>query len=238
MTLDFVHPGLGSEQIDYQQAWEMQRAVHAEVVAGTRPGTVILLEHPSVYTAGKRTEPHERPLDGTPVIDVDRGGKITWHGPGQLVGYPIVRLPDAVYVVDYVRRLEEAMIRLFGEYGLATGRVPGRSGVWLAAEPDHDGPRRFERKIAAIGVRVASQTTMHGFAINVDPDLSWFDRIVPCGIVDAGVTSMAAELDQQLTLPEVAHVLTPHLVELLSFEPYERSADLSPARTLVPVVAG
>ncbi len=230
MSLEFVYPGLGSEQIDYQQAWDLQRAVHAEVANGSQPDTVILLEHPPVYTAGKRTEPHERPMDGTPVIDVDRGGKITWHGPGQLVGYPIVRLPDAVYVVDYVRRLEEAMIAMFTDFGLATGRVSGRSGVWLAGDA-----RRPERKIAAIGVRVASRTTMHGFAINVDPDLSWFDRIVPCGITDAGVTSMALELDEQLSLAEVTHVLRPHLTELLSFAPYEKSPDLAstPVRTEV-----
>jgi lipoyl(octanoyl) transferase len=223
MTLDFLYPGLGSEQIDYVAAWDLQRAVHAEVAAGTRPGTVILLEHPPVYTAGKRTELHERPLDGTPVIDVDRGGKITWHGPGQLVGYPIVQLPEAVYVVDYVRRLEEAMISMFADFGLATGRVPGRSGVWLAA----DG-RRVERKIAAIGVRVASRTTMHGFAINVDPDMTWFDRIIPCGIADAGVTSMALELGEQPSLTEVAHVLRPHLIAMLSFAPYEKSPDIEP----------
>ncbi|HEX8488535.1 MAG TPA: lipoyl(octanoyl) transferase LipB, partial [Propionibacteriaceae bacterium] len=185
----------------------------------------------SVYTAGKRTELHERPLDGTPVVDVDRGGKITWHGPGQLVGYPIVQLPDAVYVVDYVRRLEEALIRTLGDYGLVTGRVPGRSGVWLPADPVGPsrvgaGPVRPERKIAAIGVRVASRTTMHGFALNVDPDLRWFDRIVPCGITDAGVTSMAAELGATATLTEVAQVLRPHLDELLSFAAYDRSPDL------------
>jgi lipoyl(octanoyl) transferase len=221
MSLDFVYPGLGSEQIDYLQAWDLQRELHAEVAAGTRPGTVILLEHPPVYTAGKRTEPHERPLDGTPVIDVDRGGKITWHGPGQLVGYPIVQLPEAVYVVDYVRRLEEAMIRMFDDFGVNTGRVTGRSGVWLAADD-----KRVERKIAAIGVRVSSRTTMHGFAINVNPDLTWFDRIVPCGISDAGVTSMAVELGRQPTLIQVANALRPHLVELLSFRPYQKSPDL------------
>jgi lipoyl(octanoyl) transferase len=235
MTLDFVYAGLGSEQVDYQEAWDLQRRVHAEVSSGDRPPTVIMLEHAPVYTAGKRTEPAERPLDGTPVIDVDRGGKITWHGPGQLVGYPIVQLPEAVYVVDYVRRLEEAMIRLFGEYGLRTGRVPGRSGVWLGADSPHidrAGPGaagRPERKIAAIGVRVANRTTMHGFAINVDPDLSWFDRIIPCGIADAGVTSLALELGEQPSLAEVTHLLRPHLVELLAFGPYERSADLERA---------
>jgi lipoyl(octanoyl) transferase len=222
MSLEFLYPGLGSDQIDYQQAWDLQRAIHAEVSTATRPDTVLLLEHASVYTAGKRTEPQERPVDGTPVIDVDRGGKITWHGPGQLVGYPILRLPEAVGVVDYVRRLEEAMIALFADYGLATGRVRGRSGVWLAADS-----RRQERKIAAIGVRVAAGTTMHGFAINVDPDMTWFDRIIPCGLTDVGVTSMAAELDQSFTLPEVAHLLRPHLEHFLAFEPYEQSPDLT-----------
>ena len=220
MALEFRYLSLGSAQTDYQQAWELQRRVHAEVVAGTLPDTVLLLEHATVYTAGKRTEPHERPLDGTPVIDVDRGGKITWHGPGQLVGYPIVKLPEATGVVDYVRRLEEAMIRTFDDLGLATGRVRGRSGVWLAA--DH----RPERKVAAIGVRVAAGATMHGFAVNVDPDLGWFDRIVPCGIADAGVTSLSAELGRHLELIEVAERLRPQLERYLAFEPYEQSADV------------
>lgn len=224
MSLEFLYPGLGSDQIDYARAWELQRAVHAEVSTAMRPDTVLLLEHASVYTAGKRTEPHERPLDGTAVIDVDRGGKITWHGPGQLVGYPIIRLPEAVGVVDYVRRLEEAMIAMFTDYGLATGRVRGRSGVWLASDE-----QRPERKIAAIGVRVAAGTTMHGFAINVDPDMTWFDKIIPCGLTDVGVTSMAAELDQSFTLPEVAHLLRPHLEHYLAFEPYTQSPDLPPA---------
>ena len=195
--VDFRVLGLGTDHVDYRPTWDLQRELHAEVAAGRRPNTVLLLEHASVYTAGKRTEAHERPLDGTPVVDVDRGGKITWHGPGQLVAYPIVKLPQAVYVVDYVRRLEEAMIALFADYGLATGRVKGRSGVWLPADPGTaSGSPRIERKIAAIGVRVAGGTTMHGVAINVDPDLTWFDRIIPCGLVDAGVTSMALELDR------------------------------------------
>ena len=244
-----------SALVDYQQAWDLQREIHAEVAAGTRPATVILLEHAPVYTAGKRTEPHERPLDGTPVIDVDRGGKITWHGPGQLVGYPIVKLPEAVGVVDYVRRLEEALIRAFAAYGLSTGRVPGRSGVWLAAGPStssgrigvggtghirvdgtgHVTPDRPERKIAAIGVRVASGTTMHGFAANIDPDLGWFGRIIPCGITDAGVTSLAAEIDGAPTLAGFAETLRPHLDELLAFRPYEKSPDL-PQRAAEPVV--
>ncbi|GAA2100592.1 hypothetical protein GCM10009841_15440 [Microlunatus panaciterrae] len=231
MSLEFRYPGgLGSALTDYREAWDLQRSIHAEVVAGSSPDTVILLEHPPVFTAGKRTEAHERPLDGTPVVDVDRGGKITWHGPGQLVGYPIVRLPDAVYVVDYVRRLEEAMIRTFAELGLASGRVPGRSGVWVPADAT-----RPERKVAAIGVRVAARATMHGFAINVDPDMSWFDRIIPCGIADAGVTSLALELDRPVLITEVAHVLRPYLEEMLSFQPYDRSPDVA---AVPPVPAG
>src|SRR5215217_1146563 len=221
MALEFLDLGLGSERLDYQATWDLQRAIHAEVAAGSRPDTVLLLEHASVYTAGKRTEPQERPLDGTPVIDVDRGGKITWHGPGQLMGYPLVRLPEATYVVDYVRRLEEALIQTLAEFGLLTGRVPGRSGVWLAADE-----ARSERKIAAIGVRVAAGTTMHGFALNVDPDLQAFSKIIPCGIADAGVTSMAAELGDVHSLAEVAAVLRPHLERYLAFEPYQRSPDL------------
>ena len=222
MSLDFLYPGLGTEQLDYVQTWELQRSLHAEVASGTAPDTVLVLEHAEVYTAGKRTEPHERPVGGTvPVVEVDRGGKITWHGPGQLVVYPIIRLPEAVGVVDYVRRLEEAMIALFAGYGLVTGRVRGRSGVWLAA----DGGRP-ERKIAAIGVRVAAGTTLHGLAINVDPDMAGFDRIVPCGLSDVGVTSLAAELGEAPTLPEVAHLLRPHLERYLAFEPYEQSPDI------------
>ena len=207
--------------VDYAEAWQQQRDLHAEVAAGLRPDTMLLLEHRSVYTAGKRTEPHERPQDGTPVVDVDRGGKITWHGPGQLVGYPIVRLPEAVGVVDYVRRLEEAMIVLFAGYGLATGRVPGRSGVWLAA-----GGGRPERKIAAIGVRVAAGTTMHGFAINVDPDLTAYATIIPCGLVGVGVTSLAAELGRTVAVTDVATALVPHLADLLAFTPYVQSPDV------------
>src|SRR5918999_3952319 len=207
---------------DYLEVWQTQRELHAEVAAGHRPDTVILLEHISVYTAGKRTEPHERPVDGTPVVDVDRGGKITWHGPGQLVGYPIVRLPDSVLVGDSVRRLEEAIIGMLAGYGLHTGRVRGRSGVWRAAEAD-----RPERKIAAIGVRVAAGTTMHGFAINVDPDLTTYDKIIPCGLVGVGVTSLAAELGRPVSVAEVAGVLRPELDRLLSFTPYDQSPDIA-----------
>jgi lipoyl(octanoyl) transferase len=224
MELVFRDLGLGSEYIDYLAAWDLQRAVHAEVSEGTRPDTVLLLEHSSVYTAGKRTEPQERPFDGTPVIDVDRGGKITWHGPGQLVGYPIVRLPESVLVVDYVRRLEEALITMLATYGLQTGRIRGRSGVWLAAD-DH----RLERKIAAIGVRVAAGTTMHGFALNVDPDLRSFDRIIPCGITGVGVTSMSAELGRPITVTDAAQVLRPQLQRYLAFEEYTQSPDIGSA---------
>jgi lipoyl(octanoyl) transferase len=183
--------------VPYEQAWERQRELHAARVAGEGPDTLLLLQHPSVYTAGKRTLRHERPFDGTPVIDVDRGGKITWHGPGQLVGYPIVKLPDPVDVVAYVRLLEEALIEVCAGFGLATGRVEGRSGVWVAA----DGPRP-ERKVAAIGVRVARGVTMHGFALNCDPNMSYFANMIPCGIPDAGVTSLSAELGRDITVDE------------------------------------
>ena len=222
----FRYVGLAEAELpDYHAAWDLQRQVHARVAAGELGPQVIYVEHPPVYTAGRRTEPHERPLDGTPVVDVDRGGKITYHGPGQLVGYPIVFLPRGIGVVDYVRRVEEALIRLLAGYGLATGRIPGRTGVWLAA----DG-RRPERKIAAIGIRVTRQTTMHGFALNVSSDLADFGRIVPCGITDAGVTSLAAELDHPApSLVEVARALEPHLHELLGFEPFESAPDLRPA---------
>jgi lipoyl(octanoyl) transferase len=184
--------------VDYQEAWALQREIHARVVEGTAPDTLLLLEHPPVYTAGKRTLPHERPFDGTPVVDVDRGGKITWHGPGQLVGYPIVRLPDPVDVVAHVRRLEAALIDVCSDLGLVTERVEGRSGVWVRA--DARGP---DRKVAAIGVRVARGVTMHGFALNCDPDMSAFANMIPCGIVDAGAGSLSEELGRDVTVAEV-----------------------------------
>ena len=217
--LIFKTVGFGDAAVDYTEAWDLQREVHQSVVDGG-PGTVLLLEHPPVYTAGKRTEPHERPADGTPVIDVDRGGKITFHGPGQLVGYPIVPLPDHVLVVDYVRRLEEALIHTCAELGVTTARVPGRSGVWLAE--DAKGP---ERKVAAIGIRVSRGVTMHGFALNCDVDLSWYDRFVPCGISDAGVTSLSAELGRDVTVDEVAPVAERHLADLLAWAPYDATPD-------------
>lgn len=196
-------------RLDYQAAWDEQRRLHEAVVAGERGDTVLLLEHPSVYTAGKRTEPWDRPMDGTPVVDVDRGGKITWHGPGQLVGYPIVRLPDPVDVVAYVRRTEQLLIDVCAEVGLTAGRVEGRSGVWVPA--DDRGPAR---KVAAIGIRVARGVTLHGFSINCDCDLGFFDRIVPCGIRDAGVTSLTAELGRPVTVADVLPVVERHLPTL------------------------
>jgi len=216
VTLDVQRLGLDDTPprlIDYRWAWDEQRRIHAEVADGSRPGTVLLLEHADVYTAGRRTEPQERPADGTPVIDVDRGGKITWHGPGQLVGYPLVRLPEGIYVVDYVRRLEEVLIRTLAGFGLASGRVPGRSGVWLPA----DGSRP-ERKIVAVGIRVSRGTTQHGFGFNVSNDLGSFGRIIPCGITDAGVTSLDAELGTALSVAEAATAVEPHLRELLTFD--------------------
>jgi lipoyl(octanoyl) transferase len=192
--------------IEYTAAWEEQRRLHAARVAGEIPDTVLLLEHPDVYTAGRRTEPWERPFDGTPVVDVDRGGKITWHGPGQVVGYPIVELPKPLDVVAYVRRLEAMLIDVCAEFDLATTRVEGRSGVWIRA--DERGP---DRKIAAIGVRVGRRVTMHGFALNCDADLTAFSRIVPCGIQDAGVTSLTAELGRTVTVADVIDLFEPRL---------------------------
>jgi lipoyl(octanoyl) transferase len=196
--------------VPYQQAWDEQRRVHEAVVSGHEPDTVLLLEHPPVFTAGRRTEAWERPLDGTPVIDVDRGGKITWHGPGQLVGYPILRLADPIDVVAYVRRLEALLIEVCREFGVSAGRIDGRSGAWVAA--DERGP---DRKIAAIGVRVAQGVTLHGFALNCDADLSWFDRIVPCGIADAGVTSLTRELGRDVTVDDVLPVVEQRLAMIV-----------------------
>jgi lipoyl(octanoyl) transferase len=222
VPLDFRIAGLGENAVDYLTAWELQRRVHAEVVAGA-DDTILLLEHPPVFTAGKRTDPHERPADpgGAAVIDVDRGGKITFHGPGQLVGYPIVRLPDHVRVVDYVRRIEEALIRACADFGIATARVPGRSGVWLGA----DDAGRPERKVAAIGIRVSRGVAMHGFAINCDVDLGWYDRFVPCGIADAGVTSLSQELGRDVPVTEVLPVVERHLRDLLAWTPYDATPD-------------
>lgn len=209
--------------LDYMEAWQLQRTVHAQRVVDEVGDVALFLEHPAVYTAGKRTQAHERPV-GAPVVDVDRGGKITFHGPGQLVGYPITKLPSHVLVVDYVRRVEEALIRAVADLGVASGRVPGRSGVWLAA-----GDGKPERKVGALGIRVARGVTMHGFALNCDVDLGWFDTFVPCGIADAGVTSLSAELGRDITVDEAAAAVGPRLCELLEWQAYTPSADLADA---------
>jgi lipoyl(octanoyl) transferase len=195
--------------VDYETAWALQRELVDERVAGG-PDTLLLLEHPSVYTAGKRTLPEERPMDGTPVVDTDRGGKITWHGPGQLVGYPIIGLTEPLDVVNYVRRLEESLIHVCAETGLQTGRVAGRSGVWVPA--DDRGPAR---KVGAIGVRVSRSTTLHGFALNCDCDLEAFSAIVPCGISDAGVTSLSAELGHRVAVDDVIDRVTAAVCDAL-----------------------
>ncbi len=209
----FLHAGFDPELVDYHQAWDLQREIHAEVVQGREPDTVILLEHAAVYTAGKRTEAHERPLDGTPVIDVDRGGKITWHGPGQLVAYPIVRLPAPIDVVAHVRRLEEVMIRTCAEFGVDATRVEGRSGVWVTADA-----RGGDRKLGAIGVRVSRQVTMHGFALNCDADLGWGSVIVPCGIDDASVGSLSIEAGRTITVQDVLPYAEKHLADVLDLD--------------------
>jgi len=194
--------------VDYQKAWDVQRTIHEEVASGSRPNTLLLLEHPSVYTAGRRTDVSERPADGTPVIDVDRGGRITWHGPGQLVGYPIVKLQKPTELVGFVREIEGALIQVCAELGIPAVRVEGRSGVWIQ---DAQG----DRKIAAIGIRVAKGVTMHGFALNVNPDLAAFRQIVPCGIADADVTSLEIELARSITIEEVAPLVERHVFESL-----------------------
>ena len=204
MSLVIESLGIGQELISYQSGWDLQRNLHAQVVAKTQSDTILMLEHESVYTAGRRTESFERPTDGTPVIDVDRGGKITWHGPGQLVGYPIVHLPSPMDVVAHVRRLEDVLIGICGDFDLPTARVKGRSGVWVLDATQ-------DRKIAAIGVRVAQGVTMHGFALNCNNDLTWFDRIVPCGIKDAGVTTLSQELGIEIPVTDVLESANLHL---------------------------
>jgi lipoyl(octanoyl) transferase len=194
--------------VDYQKAWESQKAIHQAVADGDRPNTLLLLEHPSVFTAGRRTEDSERPSDGTPVINVDRGGRITWHGPGQLVGYPIVKLRKPNELVGFVREIESGLIAVCRDLGLAAKRIEGRSGVWIK-------DWRGERKIAAIGIRVAQGVTMHGFALNVNPDLSAFRKIVPCGISDADVTSLEIELNKSITIDDVVPLVERHILESL-----------------------
>ncbi|WP_099898638.1 lipoyl(octanoyl) transferase LipB [Streptomyces sp. TLI_171] len=250
----FVRMGIGERTVPYPEAWAEQQRLHALRVADEIPDTVLLLEHDPVYTMGKRTNPEDLPLDGTPVVEVNRGGEITWHGPGQLVGYPIVKLPDPIDVVAYVRRLEEALIRACAEFGVATTRIEGRSGVWkLGAEipgavvdpsqvveigkltlrmglplgidprlagpeyaPSNAGQRGDDRKLAAIGVRVARGVTMHGFALNCDPDMTYFDKIVPCGIRDAGVASLSGELARPFTVPDAVETVERRLAEVFA----------------------
>jgi lipoyl(octanoyl) transferase len=194
--------------MDYEQAWELQRTLHADVATGSGPNTLMLLEHPSVYTAGRRTEEFERPLDGSKVIEVDRGGRITWHGPGQLVGYPIVKLLEPTEVVGFVREIESALINVCLDLGISASRIEGRSGVWVV---DSQG----DRKIAAIGVRVAKGVTMHGFALNVNPDLAAYDQIVACGIRDAQVTSLQKELGREITIEEITEIVETHVLKSL-----------------------
>jgi lipoyl(octanoyl) transferase len=263
--LVFAHAGFGAEAVPYLAGWELQRRLHGRRAAGEIGDTCLLLEHQPVYTAGKRTSPLDRPLTdpGIPVIDVDRGGKITWHGPGQLVGYPIVRLADPIDVISYVRALEEALIRSCAEAGVATTRVDGRSGVWVtgprpggspAGSPGSPGTPAGSpgsrpgspgspagspgRKVAAIGIRVSRGVTMHGFALNCDCDLGWFDRIVPCGIRDAGVTSLSAETGAHVAVAAMIPIVERHLAEVLgatswravpSTDPLLRPAALAPA---------
>ena len=209
--VDIVVTGLSANSVPYLQALELQRATHRAVVNGTSADTVLLLEHPSVFTAGKRTEQCERPTDGTPVIEVDRGGKITWHGPGQLVGYPIVRLVDPLDVVGYVRRLESALIDVLRELDIDAGRVVGRSGVWLGREHAVGA-----QKIAAIGIRVAQGVTMHGFSLNCSNSFEAYSQIIACGIRDAGVTSISRELGREVTPTDVVPLVERHLRSTLA----------------------
>lgn len=208
--MQIEHLGYAPDLVDYEQAWYLQREVHAQVVAGDRPNSTLLLEHAAVYTAGKLTEPHERPQDGTPVIDVDRGGKITWHGPGQLVGYPIVQLERKLDVVGHVRRIEQMLLEVCADLGVEASRVKGRSGVWLPADGE-----RPERKIAQIGIRVSQNVTMHGFSLNCDCDLGWTDTIVPCGIEDAGVTTLSQELGRDVPISEVLPYVEKRLPDIV-----------------------
>lgn len=219
---ELVYLTFGPSAVGYTDAWDLQRRVHARRVADQVPDSCLLLEHEPVYTAGKRTAASDRPFGdpGAPVIDVDRGGKITWHGPGQLTGYPIVKLRDPVDVVAYVRALEEAMIRTCAEFGITAARVEGRSGAWMLGH--ESGP---DRKVGAIGARVAKGVSMHGFALNCDCDLSWYDRIVPCGIRDAGVSTLSAEVGRHITVAEVTPVIERHMAEALSYRSWRHVYD-------------
>ncbi|HEX7201160.1 lipoyl(octanoyl) transferase LipB [Arthrobacter sp. P2b] len=222
MTLEFSQLGLAPDFVDYQQAWDIQRELHDKVVAGETPSTVLLLEHAAVYTAGKLTEDHERPFDGTPVVAVDRGGKLTWHGPGQLIAYPILKLKNRAGIRDYVERLEAIMIAVMDEYGIKAERIKGRAGVWVKA--DAKGP---DRKIAAIGIRVLNGVTMHGIAINCSNDLAPYSQIIACGITDAGVTTMSQETGRDI---RPAHIVD-RIVE--EFRKHQEALVLSPEGALL-----
>jgi lipoyl(octanoyl) transferase len=239
---ELVYLGFGAALVEYRTGWDLQRRVHARRMADEVPDSCLLLEHEPVYTAGKRTAVSDRPFSdpGAPVVDVDRGGKITWHGPGQLTGYPIIKLREPLDVVAYVRALEEAMIRTCAEIGVTTERVPGRSGAWVR---DEDGGRP-DRKVGAIGARVARGVTMHGFALNADCDLSWYDRIVPCGIRDAGVTTLSAETGRDITVAQVTPVMEGHLADVLGYrtwryvhDPGVLAGPHSPAAAAVPLAS-
>jgi lipoyl(octanoyl) transferase len=240
---ELVYLGLGPAPIEYRTAWDLQRRIHARRVADEVPDSCLLLEHQPVYTAGKRTAASDRPVGdpGAPVVDVDRGGKITWHGPGQLTGYPILKLREPLDVVAYVRALEEALIRTCAEFGVVAGRVEGRSGAWIAGgRRPSDGAVLQDRKVGAIGARVARGATMHGFALNCDCDLSWFDRIVACGIRDASVTTLSAEAGRPVTVAEVTPLVERHLATALGYDEWRRGfgteADAySAGRTLTAV---
>jgi len=228
----YAHVGFGPDAVDYVAGWNLQREVHARRVAGAIPDSCLLLEHAPVYTAGKRTAVSDRPLGdpGAPVIDVDRGGKISWHGPGQLMAYPITKLREPVDVVAYVRALEESMIRVCAEFGLRAVRVEGRTGAWLPADPAR-GLR--DRKIGAIGARVARGVTMHGLALNCDCDLTWFDRIVPCGIRDADVTSLTTETGIDVSVSDVTPLLERHLTAALGYRAWRRIHSTAPLTAVV-----
>jgi lipoyl(octanoyl) transferase len=232
--LVFARAGFGAQAVPYPQAWELQRLLHARRVSGEIPDCCLLLEHPPVYTAGKRTSELDRPVGdaGAPVIDVDRGGKITWHGPGQLVGYPIIQLGEPVDVIGYVRAIEEALMRACAEFGVRAARVEGRSGVWFCGTAGPD------RKVGAIGIRVARGVTMHGFALNCDCDLSWYDRIVPCGISDATVTTLSAESGTPVTVTDAAGVVERHLADVLGARQWRSVIGTAPLTSRQPVHVG
>jgi len=229
MTLQYSRVGLDPEFVDYETGWELQRTLHAGVVAGASPSTVLFLEHSAVYTAGRRTEDHERPFDGTPVIPVDRGGKLTWHGPGQLVGYPILALPEPTRVTGYVAILEEVIIAVLKDYGIAGTRIDGRSGVWVAADD-----RGTDRKIAAIGIRINRRVTMHGFAVNCSNELAPFEQIVPCGISDAGVTTISAEVGRTVTPADIVSRIEEELRKNESSLVAEAADVVRPSSTVNP----